>query len=76
MPWDLCPAGFEPYSMTDPLGCGARCCAPAPGDFACNESADYEDCIPTEACTGCWESVSSDPTECEPGRSCCTYICD
>jgi hypothetical protein len=75
MPWDLCSSGSMPYSMDDPLDCGSRCCVP--GDFSdtCSFSDDYEDCIPTEACTGCWADAPGDHT-CSDDRSCCTYICD
>jgi hypothetical protein len=77
--WDLCGPGTEPYSVEDTLDCGyGLCCVPAEGDFACNESEGYMDCVPAEACADlgyCWDVAEGD-LACEEGRSCCTFICD
>ncbi|MFO8073205.1 MAG: hypothetical protein R6V85_15140 [Polyangia bacterium] len=75
-PWAMCEPGYEPYAGDDPLDCDYRCCVPAPSGYSCNEEPGMN-CIEGASCHGCWaDPFGPGSHDCEPGRVCCTWICE
>jgi hypothetical protein len=74
-PWTMCGIGFEPNGDDDPADCDFRCCVPASTSYSCNATADMN-CIVGESCGGCWAEPFGPAHECEPGRVCCSWVCE
>ncbi|MBL8717119.1 MAG: hypothetical protein JNL79_14045 [Myxococcales bacterium] len=73
--WNICPAGFEPVSSTDHLGCGTAggwCCRPAPPS-PCAASG-LGNCLPT-CPLDCWQPVTDTTLTCDGARKCCRDVC-